>query len=139
MPAKDRFHDLVVQALIDDGWTITDDPLRLVYGTQNFYVDLGAKREAIAAKKGLRKIAVEVKSFLRLSAMEDLEMALGQFRLYFNILSEIEPERVLYLAIPEHAFERIFTEKLGQLLIRNEHLRLIVYNQEKGGLTKWIE
>lgn len=66
-------------------------------------------------------------------------MALGQFRLYFNILSEIEPERVLYLAIPEHAFERIFTEKLGQLLIRNEHLRLIVYNQEKGGLTKWIE
>ncbi len=29
MPAKDIYHDVVKQALIKDGWTITDDPLRL--------------------------------------------------------------------------------------------------------------
>ncbi|NJM23491.1 MAG: hypothetical protein HC907_35095, partial [Richelia sp. SM1_7_0] len=26
MPAKDFYHDIVVAALIDDGWEITDDP-----------------------------------------------------------------------------------------------------------------
>jgi hypothetical protein len=29
MPRKDRFHDLVKQALIQTGWVITDDPLYL--------------------------------------------------------------------------------------------------------------
>jgi hypothetical protein len=29
MPARNIYHDAVVQALTADGWTITDDPLRL--------------------------------------------------------------------------------------------------------------
>jgi hypothetical protein len=29
MSAKNIYHDAVVQALTADGWTITDDPLRL--------------------------------------------------------------------------------------------------------------
>jgi hypothetical protein len=29
MPALDLYHDTVVKALTDDGWTITDDPLRI--------------------------------------------------------------------------------------------------------------
>ncbi|MFN9868505.1 MAG: element excision factor XisH family protein, partial [Pseudanabaena sp.] len=29
MPAKDIYHDNVCNALIKDGWTITDDPLVL--------------------------------------------------------------------------------------------------------------
>jgi len=28
MPALDLYHDTVKNALIKDGWTITDDPLR---------------------------------------------------------------------------------------------------------------
>ena len=32
MPAKNVYHDAVVQALVADGWTVTDDPLRLTYG-----------------------------------------------------------------------------------------------------------
>ena len=110
MPAKDKFHDLVVQALIDEGWTITDDPLHLVYGTHEFYVDLGLEREAIAAEKEGRQIAVEIKGFLRPSAMDDLEKALGQYRLYYDILSEIEPDRILFLAVPKRAYEEIFEE-----------------------------
>jgi len=78
MPAKDVYHDRVVNALIKDGWTITDDPLRLTFGGQNFYVDLGAEHP-IGAKKGGRKIAVEIKSFVSDSPMRDLELALGQY------------------------------------------------------------
>ena len=32
MPAKDTYHDPLRNALIKDGWTITDDPFRLVWG-----------------------------------------------------------------------------------------------------------
>jgi hypothetical protein len=139
MPAKDKFHDLVVQALIDEGWTITNDPLHLMYGTQEFFVDLGLERDAIAAEKEGRRIAVEIKGFLRRSAMDDLEKALGQYRLYYNVLHELEPDRVLYLAVPKRAYEEVFIGLLGQLLIRNESIRLIVYDEEKGGIVKWTE
>ena len=42
MSARNIYHGAVVQALIADGWTITDDPLRIGYGDQELYVDLGA-------------------------------------------------------------------------------------------------
>ncbi len=50
MPARDTFHDVVKEALIRDGWTITDDPLQLHYGGVNVYVDPSAER-LIAAEK----------------------------------------------------------------------------------------
>ncbi len=61
MPAKDIYHDTVKNALIKDGWTITDDPYRLSIGKRKMYVDLGAEK-LIAAEKDSRKIAVEIKS-----------------------------------------------------------------------------
>lgn len=50
MPAKDKYHHALSRALVKDGWTITDDPLRLVWGERDFYVDLGAER-IVAAEK----------------------------------------------------------------------------------------
>jgi hypothetical protein len=50
-------------ALEKDGWTITDDPLVLRLSPRTYYVDLAAER-LIAAERGGRYIAVEVKSFL---------------------------------------------------------------------------
>jgi hypothetical protein len=81
MSARDRYHDQVKNALIKDGWTITDDPLHVKWGKKDMYVDLGAER-LLAAEKGERKIAVEVKSFLGPSEMADLEQAVGQYTIY---------------------------------------------------------
>ena len=64
MPAKNIFHDTVKNALIKEGWMITDDPLYLDYGGVDMYVDLGAEK-LIAAEKDQQKIAVEIKSFNR--------------------------------------------------------------------------
>ena len=44
-------------------------------------IDLGAER-LIAAEKGIEKIAVEVKSFVGSSKIEDLRDAVGQFVIY---------------------------------------------------------
>jgi hypothetical protein len=62
MPARDTIHADVVAALIKDGWTITHDPYRLIFGDEQVYIDLGAER-LLAAKRGNEYIAVEIKSF----------------------------------------------------------------------------
>jgi len=45
--AKDKIHDQVKHALIKDGWTITDDPYTLKYGTDNSYPDFAAERTGL--------------------------------------------------------------------------------------------
>lgn len=137
MPAKDIYHDVVVQALINEGWEITDDPLSLSYGSRELYVDLGAEKTAIAAQKDNRKIAVEIKSFLQSSPIRDLEEAVGQYQVYQSILSEIEPERSLYLAIPQRTYESIFTEKIGQLIIVRLKIKLIVFDEKIARIILW--
>ena len=86
MPAKDIYHDTVKNALIKDGWTITHDPLVLRWGTTDVFIDLGAE-QLLAAERHGRKIAVEVKSFVGRSDVDDLEKALGQYILYHDILN----------------------------------------------------
>ena len=59
--------------------------------------------QLLGAEKGNQRIAVEIKSFIGESDMQDLENALGQFILYRTVLAQRDPERVLYLAVPEAA------------------------------------
>ncbi|HVS37935.1 MAG TPA: element excision factor XisH family protein [Gemmataceae bacterium] len=80
MPAKNIYHDAVVEALTADGWTITHDPLRLSFGGKDLFVDLGAERATLGAEREGRRIAVEVQSFLNLSAVRDLQEAVGAVR-----------------------------------------------------------
>ena len=40
MPARDIYHDAVKNALVKEGWIITDDPLHLKWGQKDMYVDL---------------------------------------------------------------------------------------------------
>jgi hypothetical protein len=75
--ARNIYHDAVVHALTADGWTITDDPLRLEIGDRKLYVDLGAEQRAVAAERAGRKIAVEIHSFLGRSPVRDLQRRLG--------------------------------------------------------------
>ena len=138
MPAKDFYHDTVVKALINDGWEITDDPLILSYGGRELYVDLGAEKTTIAAQKGNLKIAVEIKSFLKSSPVRDLEEAVGQYSVYKSILTETQSERILYLAIPRRSYENIFTEKLGQLILKSLKIKLLVFDDEERRIIRWI-
>ena len=115
MPAKDIYHDTVKNALIKDGWTITNDPLSLKIGKKDIFIDIAAEKLLVAEKQG-KKIAVEVKSFVGTSEVEDLKNALGQYVLYEKILKRQLSERILYLAIRETIFNPLFTEEIGQIL-----------------------
>jgi len=137
MPAKDIYHDAVRNALIKDGWTITHDPLILKWGLKDLYVDLGAERLVAAEKEG-HKIAVEVKSFVSPSEVEDLETAVGQFILYHDIMSRTEPDRVLYLAVRAAVFTSVFEEPIGQVLLENQRVKLVVFDPQAEVIVKWI-
>ncbi|MGK7933812.1 MAG: element excision factor XisH family protein, partial [Microcystaceae cyanobacterium] len=63
MPAKDIYHDSVKNALIKNGWRITDDPLSLKIGNKDLFIDIAAEKLLVAEKEE-QKIAVEVKSFI---------------------------------------------------------------------------
>ena len=137
MPARDRYHDCVRNALVKDGWVITHDPLRLSWGGKDKYVDLGAE-ELISAEKGGRNIAVEVKTFGGPSEVDDLEKALGQFGLYRTVLAKVHPGWTLFLAIPEEALQDVFDEPLGRLLIQELGVQLFGFDPDAEVITRWI-
>src|SRR5438552_8154883 len=110
MPAKNLYHDAVIDALKADGWTITHDPLTLTVGDRNLFIDLGAGRTELAAEKGSERIAVEVQSFPSLSVIGDLEAAIGQYVLYRSVLSRQQPDRPLFLAVPGRVYDGILSE-----------------------------
>lgn len=108
MSAKDIFHNTVRSALEKDGWTITHDPLFLKVSSKvKIKIDLGSEK-LLAAEKGIHKIAVEVKSFLGLSALSEFHTAVGQFLNYRVALENMESERVLYLAVPTDIYQDFF-------------------------------
>lgn len=137
MPARDLYHEIVKAALLKEQWVITHDPLTLKLGKKDFYVDLGANH-LLAAEKVDRKIAVEIKSFIGRSDIDDLEKALGQYVLYQDILAELEPSRILYLAIPINVTEDLFEEPVGKLLLRNRRLKLISFDPKQEVIKQWI-
>ncbi len=137
MPAHDRYHPHVVEALTRDGWTITHDPLALRVGTKDMFVDLGAER-FVGAERAGRKIAVEVKSFLGGSEVRDLELTLGQVVLYGDALARIEPDRTLYVAVRARVFHDLFEEPLGQMVLANGRLRLVVFDPDRREVLRWI-
>ena len=136
MAAKDIYHDEVRSALVKDGWTITDDPLRLRWGKRDYYVDIGAE-QVIAAEKLDRRIAVEIKSFVGPSTVDDMEKALGQFLIYRSILSRRQPDRELFLAVPK-TIAKLFDEPLGQMLLEDYDLRIIVFAPKKKEIIRWL-
>lgn len=137
MPAKDLFHSHVVNALKREGWTITDDPLSIKWMGRTLQIDLGAER-VIAAVKGAEQIAVEIKSFISPSPIEDLRDAVGQFLLYVVALEGAQSPRTLYLAIRDDVYEEVFALPEGQALCAKAQLKLIVFNADREEIVQWI-
>ncbi len=135
--ARDKFHDSVKRALIKEEWIITKDPLFLQFGGVDVYIDLGAEK-LIAAEKDNQKIAVEIKSFLNISVISDFYTALGQFMSYRIILTEEEPDRVLYLAVPLDIYNSFFQLLFTRTAIENYQLKLIIYDYKNEVIVQWI-
>ncbi|MCW1970361.1 MAG: XisH family protein [Anaerolineae bacterium] len=137
MAARDKIHEAVKLALIKDGWLITHDPYPVLLGELRGYIDLGAEQPIAAEKQG-RKIAVEIKTFIGLSIMSDLERAIGQFKLYGVMINVSEPDRILFLAVSDTMFYKVFETQAGQILIEQLQLKLVVIDLAQPEVIRWI-
>lgn len=144
MPARDANHDLVVTALTKAGWTITDDPYVITYGLQVLFVDLAAcsnnvpRSRFVGAVRDGQKIAVEIKAFAGESAIADLHQAVGQYVVYKLVLEQLEPDRIVYLAISDRVHRKVFRRPLGRLIVQRLPLRLLVVNEARMEVEQWI-
>lgn len=137
--AKDKYHEEVKTALINDGWSITHDPYKIMIGRRRGYIDLGAERSIIAAERGNEKIAVEVKSFIGHSDLDDFGDALGQFLIYWKALKKKEPNRSLFLAVPLGFYNRFFDDPFFVELAQDFDIKMVLYNENMPKIEQWIK
>ncbi len=135
MSRRDTYHYVVKNALIREGWTITHDPYYFEIEPK-LSSDIGAER-TIAAEKDHEKIVVEVKSFRQESQVVELEKAMGQYGIYQDLLHDQDPDREFYLAVPFHAFNNVFSKKVGKIALRVFGVNLIIYSLSEDEPLVW--
>lgn len=137
MPQYDLYHNEVKNGLRKDGWIITDDPYTLEYKGLRLYADLGAEK-LLAAERAEQKIAVEIKVFNSPSQVTELQKAIGQYNMYRSILHRVNPERKLYLAIPEEVYQDFFQQPAIQDIVSDQKIYLLIFNPDREVIIQWL-
>jgi XisH protein len=135
--ARDKFHNNVREGLIKEGWRVTAEQLRIDLDETFVEIDLMAEM-ILVAERADEKIAVEVKSFLGASIMSEFHGAVGQFLDYRTALEEVEPERVLFLAVPVDVWEhKVFQGRFIQKRLQMENIKLIIFDPFINTIVSW--
>ncbi|MCU0471511.1 MAG: XisH family protein [Arcicella sp.] len=109
----------------------------LTIGEVELLADLGAER-VIGAERNNEKIAVEIKSFEGQSPVSEFHKAIGQYENYRLSLEELEPERRVWLAIPEQVWQKFFQRPFIKKAVQRFEIEIIVFNPETSLITAWI-
>ena len=137
VPRKDTIHEAVRNALINDGWTITNDPFRVEIAETDVYIDLRAER--VEDEGRIRHaLVIEVKSFSSLSPIHDLEVALGQYELYRTFLRYASTTDSLYLAVSDITYKELFGRIAFQIIVQQHQVAMIVVDVVEEKVIKWI-
>ncbi|MFN4256946.1 MAG: element excision factor XisH family protein [Saprospiraceae bacterium] len=134
--AKDIYHANVREALVKDGWTITDNPLPLLAENERWEIDLGSEK-IFLAERGPEKIAVEVKSFIARSLSYEFHRAFGQYTVYVDAMLEQEPDRTIFLAVPIDVYDTLFTRPFYVKFLERHPMRLLVFDPSANQIVQW--
>src|SRR5258708_22099615 len=131
MPVKDRYHDVVRDALIIDGWRIIKEQVLISTGTRRLFVDIQAARRTQPTAA-----LIEVKGFA--SPVDALAEALGQYLLYKFAIDYAGLDLPLFLAVPLSAYQGILSEPIGVYARQVGKIRLMVFDAISGRIVEWI-
>ena len=137
MPRRDVYHYQIRRALEKDGWTITHDPMQIVWEDKPYAPDLGAER-ILGIERGEEKLAVEIKCFIGQNFSFDFYEAMGQFDSYFYALADLEPDRTTILAVPLNAYDKYFIKKHVSRLLELKNFPIVVVDTDKEIVVQWI-
>jgi hypothetical protein len=101
------------------------------------FIDLGAERVTIGAERGSERIAVEIASLVADSQVRDLQEAVGQFVVYRALLAKVEPDRSLYLGVTTRVYDSVLSEPVGQLVVAEVLLRVLVLDPHEQKVIRW--
>lgn len=135
MPAKDHYHDTVVNALRKAGWTQIDEQIGIIIEDRRLWIDIRASKEAERLA-----ILIEVKGFEnRPSPIEYLAQATGKYALYRAALDYLRIELPLYMAVPDAAYRGILSEEIGKQTLKHGGVHLLVFDPEREEILAWID
>ena len=137
MPLQDLYHDVVRDALRQDGWRITHTALQLKARAE---ASAGEPWEGpwLIADKDERKVAVAVSSFVGRSNPADILQTWRQLALSRSRLYTMDSDRVVYLAVRQATYSACFGGTEGDLLLEKEHMQLIVFDPRAEVIVQWV-
>lgn len=62
---------------------------------------------------------------------------MGQAWNYKVVLEAQQPDRTLYLAVPEDIYEEFFTRRLAKMSVTRMQLKILVFNPVKEEIVRW--
>jgi hypothetical protein len=133
MPAKDRYHDSVVRALVKAGWTIDDEQVTLLLESRTMWIDLQASHGRYQTV-----LMIEVKELAEVnSPIEALANAIGKIILYRVAMRIKKLHFPLVLAISVASYHGILQEDIGIGVIDELDIPLIVYDPDTENIVLW--
>lgn len=134
MPAKDKYHEAVVNTLRKAGWTTIHEQVMIILEERRLWIDLQIARPDHAGA-----VLIEIKGFENMpSPIEYLAHAIGKYRLYLSVLNYLEINHPLYMAVPEAAYHGILSEAVGQQTLKQNAVKLLVFDPESEEIVAWI-
>jgi len=83
---------------------------------------------------------IEIKGFENMASPVDyIAHTVGKYVLYRAILNALENTTPLYLAVPLEAYQGILSEPIGQILIEQVKIKLVIFVPENEEIIEWIE
>jgi hypothetical protein len=129
MPQEDRYHELVRRALAKQGWVTIAEQKRIDAEGFYFFVDLVVRND--------ETIAVEVKSFISGSNINDFKEALGQYLLYRAAFEDLAIRQQLFLAIPHAIYVSFFQIPVIRRLVVENRVHCITFDVMQEELVEW--
>jgi hypothetical protein len=143
MARNDKYFPNVVESLFKEGFIVTKTPLYFTLGSNShtYKIDLAAERTILIAEKASKeKIAVEVKSFLDPSFINDFKEASGQYRIYTHVLSAAKADDYkLYLAVPDKVYKDHFTDTFITSVCAADKISIITFDPTINRIMQWIK
>lgn len=61
-----------------------------------------------------------------------------QYAVYRSVLRQVDAGCELYLAVPVRVYEGILSERVGQIVVAEQQIRLAVFDHQTERIVRWI-
>jgi uncharacterized Fe-S cluster-containing radical SAM superfamily protein len=137
VPVLDKCEPQVLNAFRKDGWSVAAKPFVLRTHGRNLYADFSLHRGANGTSEQI--IVVEVKCFTNPEQdFAELYGAVGQYQFYRQLMESMQVALPLYMAVPEHAYERIIENEDILAYLKRSKLMMVLVDLEREVIVRWI-